>query len=285
MLNQLFHGRAGFHGGVRASAGLCTGLLGLAMLLMRTRLPPRSRKNGSTLQDIRTFFKEPAYLSAVMGIFFIFSALWFPIFFIQLKAIVNGLSPNFAFYTLVILNLTNGIGRLIPNFIALHLGVVNVMIFCMTSLGIMTFCLLAITNVPGTVMFAIFYGFFSGSYSGVVAAMIASLANRDSEIGARIGLCFAVIGIAGLIGTPISGALLTPSYVWWRPIVFAGSCVFVGSSLLLYARFIQAKKKGTWKREIGPEKDEEAQPVQDLPSQEVYFPEGGWRAWSVVFGV
>ncbi|KAG6910731.1 hypothetical protein DXG01_008262 [Tephrocybe rancida] len=200
MLNKLFHGRVGFHVGVRASAGLNLGILVLAMLLMRTRLPPRSSRNGDTLQEIKTFFWEPAYLSAVLGSFFILLGIFFPTFFLQLKSIENGLSPDFAFYTLVILNMASGFGRVIPNIIARPLGVINVMIFCMTSLGIMAFSLLLVKDVPRTVVFAILYGFFSGSYAGVVAPMVASLARNDGEIGSRIGLCFAVAGIAGLIG-------------------------------------------------------------------------------------
>jgi hypothetical protein len=39
---------------------------------------------------------------------------------------------------------------------------------------------------------------------------------------ARLGLAFAVVGIATLIGTPISGGLLTDEALWWRPIIFAG---------------------------------------------------------------
>jgi hypothetical protein len=40
MLNNLFHGPVGFANGVRASAGLVSGLLLIACLCMRTRLDP-----------------------------------------------------------------------------------------------------------------------------------------------------------------------------------------------------------------------------------------------------
>jgi MFS family permease len=40
MLNNLFHGSAGFATGVRASAGLFAGCMLVGALLMRSRLPP-----------------------------------------------------------------------------------------------------------------------------------------------------------------------------------------------------------------------------------------------------
>ncbi|KAF9460403.1 hypothetical protein BDZ94DRAFT_928159 [Collybia nuda] len=64
------------------------------------------------------------------------------------------------------------------------------------------------------------------------------------EIGARIGIFFAFNGIIGLFATPIAGALLTTEFYWWRAIIFAGTAMLVGASLLLVARFLVARRKG-----------------------------------------
>ncbi|KAG6829090.1 hypothetical protein H0H92_005702 [Tricholoma furcatifolium] len=194
MLNNLFHGRAGFHVGVRASAGLCAGLLLIALLLMRTRLPPTPRKQGSTLQDVKTFHREPPYSATVLALFFILTALYFPIYFLQTRTIIDGLSSTFAFYTLVILNGVNTIGRVMPTLLIPPFGAFNVMIASITSLGILIFCLPAVKSIAGTVVFSAAYGFLSGSYAGVLSPMVASLAKNDSEIGARIGICFTFAG-------------------------------------------------------------------------------------------
>lgn len=66
MLNRLFHGSVGFQNGVRASAAFNSGLLLLAMLLMRTRLPPRPSSKGS-IAHIRFFIRDHAYVFAVAG--------------------------------------------------------------------------------------------------------------------------------------------------------------------------------------------------------------------------
>ncbi|GLB39004.1 putative major facilitator superfamily protein [Lyophyllum shimeji] len=245
MLNKLFHGRVGFRNGVRASAGLNLGLLAIALLLMRPRLPPSPRKQGSLSQNFKTFFREPAYVSTIAGLFLLLTGLYFPIFFIQLEAIKNGLSPDFAFYTLVILNGVNTIGRVLPTILVRRFGVFNLMIFSMLVLGTLIFCVLAVKDVPGTVVFTILYGFFSGSYAGLLGPMLASLAKKDSEIGARVGLCFTFTGMGGLIGTPIAGALLTTSFIWWRPIVFSGLCLFCGAAFISFSRHVVSKTKGT----------------------------------------
>ena len=67
MLNQLFYGHLGFHNGVRVSAGLMGGLLILVNLLMKPRLPPTSKKEGSILNDIKTFSRDAPYVLTSLG--------------------------------------------------------------------------------------------------------------------------------------------------------------------------------------------------------------------------
>lgn len=121
MLNRLIHGEAGFAKGVRASAGLNLGLLVLANLLMRTRLPPRAPP--SILPALKKFSRDGSYLFAVVGyvgalkslipILYAFSlyryilmciGVFYPLFFLQLDAIEHGINSSFAFYLVRILS-------------------------------------------------------------------------------------------------------------------------------------------------------------------------------------
>lgn len=228
MLNKLFYGAAGFHQGVRASAALNLGLLAFACLLMRTRLPPKQARGPSVVQQFWNFIHDPAYVIMVFGTVVTICGIFFPIFFVQLKAVVNGLDPNVAFYTLAVLNTASTVGRIVPNFIVGRFGVFNVVIPCVAACAILNFCALAVNDAAGTIIFAIMFGFFSGAYIGLLAPMISSLARNDAEIGARMGICFTFTGMGGLVGTPIAGALLTSHYIWWRPILFAGLTVTCG---------------------------------------------------------
>lgn len=81
----------------------------------------------------------------------------------------------------------------------------------------------------------------------LISPLFASLANSISEIGIRMGLAFTLIAFAGLAGTPINGALLTSHLLWARPIGFGAACLFLGCILLVIARHLTAKQKGTWK--------------------------------------
>lgn len=65
MLNHLFYGPVGFHVGVRASAGLNLGLMTIAVLLIRPRLPPK--KEGKIMSQLWTFCQDPPYMFAVLG--------------------------------------------------------------------------------------------------------------------------------------------------------------------------------------------------------------------------
>ncbi|KAH0578601.1 hypothetical protein H2248_003741 [Termitomyces sp. 'cryptogamus'] len=199
MLNKLFYGPAGFHGGVRASAGLCLGLLAIALLLLRPRFRP-TKGQISTTAVFNNFLRDPPYVIMVCGTTLIYTGLYFPIFFLQLNAIKIGINANLAFYTIAILNGASVFGRIFPNMLVNSVGVFNMVILCTTITGILVFCPLAIKDVAGTMIFSVMYGFFSGAYAGLVSPMISSLARNNSEIGARLGICFTFTGIGGLVG-------------------------------------------------------------------------------------
>ncbi|KAG6853434.1 hypothetical protein C0991_004434 [Blastosporella zonata] len=247
MLNQLFHGRVGFRNGVRASGGMVGALLIIAILLMKPRLPPTSRKHGSTLHDLKVFLRDPPYVIMVTGTVLVFAGLYYPIFFLQLNAIKNGITPSLAFYTLVILNGASTVGRVLPNLLVARMGVLNVMIPCVLISGLLAFCTAALKNVVGTIMFAILYGFFSGAYASLLSPMIASLAKKDTEIGARLGICFTFTGFGGLIGTPIAGALLSNDFIWWRPSLLSGFCVVTGGLCFAATRMLVGREKNTYR--------------------------------------
>lgn len=65
LLNNTFD-KLGFGNAVRASAGLVTGMLLIACLLMRTRLPP-PEKTTALIPAIKKFSKDKAYICASLG--------------------------------------------------------------------------------------------------------------------------------------------------------------------------------------------------------------------------
>lgn len=65
MLNNTF-GPLGFGNAVRASAGMVTGLLLIACLLMRTRLPPPTHKADLT-KALKKFSRDGAFIATTLG--------------------------------------------------------------------------------------------------------------------------------------------------------------------------------------------------------------------------
>ncbi|KAF8646651.1 hypothetical protein AX16_007149 [Volvariella volvacea WC 439] len=243
MLNQWFHGSLGFHNGVRASAGFNAGLLVIALSMMKLRLPPAPRR--ASFRILLSFFHDTPYMFTVIGTFFNLLGLYFPFFFLQLNAVINGVDEKLAFYVLAMLNGGSMFGRIVPNFFVHKFGPFNAIIPCIAICSLLIFCTLAIKDAAGTIVFALLYGFFSGGYVGVIAPLVGSLAQSDAEIGARLGLCFTFTGIGALIGSPIAGALLTTEYRWWRPILFSGLSVATGAVLFSISRFLVSRRKGT----------------------------------------
>ncbi|KAF8646617.1 hypothetical protein AX16_007118 [Volvariella volvacea WC 439] len=211
MLNNLFKGRVGFHNGIRISAALNTFLLVVANLIMRTRLPPK--KQGPAL-PIKDFLSDPPYLLIVLASLLIFFGFFYPVFYLQLNAITHGIDPEFAFYSLSILNAASIFGRAIPPMLSPKLGVFNLLSFFALSTGIVACTMSVVDDVAGTALFAIFYGFCSGATIGLTPPAMAVLSRDVNELGARIGINFGLCGILGLFATPIAGELLTESFNW-----------------------------------------------------------------------
>ncbi|KAH6903251.1 major facilitator superfamily domain-containing protein [Coprinopsis sp. MPI-PUGE-AT-0042] len=247
MLNKWFHGSLGFHDGVRASAGLTTGVLLVSLLLMRPRNLPKKEVGPSAFSNLKTFSRDVPYVITVFGTVCMLAGLYFPIYFIQLNSVKIGIGSSLAFYTITILNGSSILGRILPTLFVSRFGPFNVLIFIALMCAVLEFCTLAVKDAAGTVVYAIMFGFFSGAYISLLPPAITSLAHSQSEIGSRLGLCFTFTGIGGLVGTPIAGALLTSQYIFWRPVVFAGICVTTGLLCFVTTRFMTAHRKGTQK--------------------------------------
>ncbi|KAF9531193.1 major facilitator superfamily domain-containing protein [Crepidotus variabilis] len=243
MLNRFFTGSVGFHNGVRISAGINTFLLIIALLITRTRLPPK----GLQRFPIGQWFKEPPYVCLLISVVFLLFGLFYPVFNVQLNAITHGVDRNVALYTTSILNAASLFGRITPGFLVPITGTLNIGVFFMTCTGALVFCLLAVKDAAGTIVFSIFYGFFSGAAITMAPASVALLAKSPAEIGTRMGIFFGIGGLIGLFATPISGALLTNTYIWVRPDVFAGVTLLAGAASYTMARYFYGRGKVSYR--------------------------------------
>ncbi|KAG2151400.1 MFS general substrate transporter [Suillus clintonianus] len=253
MLNNLINGRLGFANGVRASAGMISGLLLMAYLLMRTRLPLQPQAVSYT-RVLQNSLRDRAYVCACLGMAAFEVGFFFVAFYLQLDSRMHGLSKGFSFYSLTIFNAGSFIGRLTAGIISAYLGVPNTITGCSFISSAIIFSMIGLRSVASVALIGISYGYFAGGCIAMIGPLISYLTPEISDIGVRMGISFTISGIASLVGmcaisffqpsltfslgAPICGAVLTSHYIWWKPVVFAGSIATGGSMMLVFMQFI-----------------------------------------------
>lgn len=112
--------------------------------------------------------------------------------------------------------------------------------------GVLSLCLMAVTNLGGIVSIALLYGFFSGVYVALPAVCFVRLTADKSKIGTRIGMGFALTGVAVLAGGPGVGGVLGTDVtdLHWHSLWIYGSIFsLIGGFMLLALRFYLTKGK------------------------------------------
>ncbi|TFY78600.1 hypothetical protein EWM64_g5410 [Hericium alpestre] len=87
------------------------------------------------------------------------------------------------------------------------------------------FAMLGCVTPAGLLLFVIFYGFFFGASVAMYLPVIDALTPSGADKGKRMGMAVVPVGVACLIGPPISGAVLGADYAWWKGVVFASAPV------------------------------------------------------------
>ncbi|KAJ7230126.1 major facilitator superfamily domain-containing protein [Mycena pura] len=232
MLNNTLRGHLGFGNAVRASAGLVSGLLLIACLLMRPRFSPPAA--GPQLwKTLKRFSRDGVYILAVAGMTAFTVGFYFPVFYLQLDAVTHGVNQALAFYSLVILNGSGFVGRLCTGFFAQRLGVINMIIVATGCGAVLIFCMIALRSAASVVVIGLIYGFWASAFVTLTAPVLAVLTGNMGEFGLRMGFAFWFVGLSALCGPPINGALLTNRLVWWRPALFSGMMSFIGFCFLV----------------------------------------------------
>jgi MFS family permease len=133
-------------------------------------------------------------------------------------------------------------GRVIPGALADKVGKFNMQsLWCLVA-GIIVLALgLPASGNAAYITFAALYGFASGAFVSLLPAQMAQI-SKVEELGVRIGVIFACVSFAGLIGNPIAGAIVThPGGPYGGLNVFAGVLLLTGGGLFTLTRFYIAK--------------------------------------------
>ncbi|KAJ7203681.1 MFS general substrate transporter [Mycena haematopus] len=252
--------RFGFAKTIRLTGAIVPPVLILGNLMMRTRLPPRSKRGGNMAPpDIKSFFVDPAYMIAVVGMFlgswgYISPQLTIYLYmcadvviYIQLFSVQHNVDSTLAFYSVSILNVSGAFIRILGNHWADVYGSFNVQVGCAIGSGAFIWAILGIHDGASLIVIALFYGAFSSAYLALAFACFSSLAKGPQEVGARAGIALALCSIGTLVSAPIQGALLTSEYHWIRPVAFAGTTTLVSGACFFVTRTLHARAVSNWR--------------------------------------
>ncbi|KAM0789162.1 hypothetical protein ACM66B_000011 [Microbotryomycetes sp. NB124-2] len=248
ILNNMFE-TVGFKKAVLTISALSAGLLVVANVVMRPREMARTPNGPSTLELFKLFLTQPMSWMTYLGVALSMAGGMFPtLFLVQQHAAENDVSPTLIKSNIAILNAVGTVSRFVAGFVADRCGVFNTAIPISLLLGVTTFAILKADSTAGAIVWDLFYGIGFGSWVTVMSPMWMSLARSPSELGTRVGVGSIFVAIGALVSTPIAGAILSAANgQYWAAMTFAGVVGLTGTSLLVAARFVQAKRKGMWK--------------------------------------
>ncbi|KAI1806489.1 MFS general substrate transporter [Daldinia bambusicola] len=221
--------RIGFGWATRVMAFILLGLLVVPLAFMRPRVaPPRHKRaffDRDAVRDVPFLSFAASALSAFMG-------MYVPFFYLQLFALRRGIaSTDLAAYLVTLLNAGSVFGRILPNFAADYLGSMNMLAAMTLGASVLAFGWLGANDLGGTITFALLFGFFNGGVTSLPPSAIVSLTPDLGRLGTRMGMLFAFIGMAVLVGTPIAGAILkdvNDDGAWKGLIGYCAATLFVG---------------------------------------------------------
>lgn len=199
------------------------------IVVVRPRVAPPRHKRAFFDRDA---IRDVPFMSFAISALPSFMGMYVPFFYLQLFALRRGTaSADLAAYLVTLLNAGSVFGRILPNFVADYLGSMNMLAAMTLGAGILAFSWLGVHDLGGTITFAVLFGFFNGGVASLPPSAIVTLTPDLGRLGTRMGMLFAFIGIAVLVGTPIAGAILKDvddDGAWKGLIVYCATTVFIG---------------------------------------------------------
>ncbi|KAJ5412534.1 uncharacterized protein N7487_006893 [Penicillium crustosum] len=239
MFDQL-QKKVGVAWATRALGFVCFGTICISISIMRSRFQPKEKRKLYQLSAL----KEPAFTVFAIAMFMGFLGFYNFLFYVQSYAIETGIvDANLGFYLLSMLNAASALGRITPNFLADHVGPLNMLTPAVTITATLAFVWIGVHTVPGIIILAVFYGFFSGGFVSLPPVVMASMTPDVRDLGTRLGMVFAITSIGLLIGTPIGGAILADTNEFLGVQLFTACCLTTSAVLMACVRFLRSGLK------------------------------------------
>ncbi|KAJ6518200.1 major facilitator superfamily domain-containing protein [Mycena vitilis] len=178
-------------------------VLCIANLCLRRRLPPTVTVGPSF--GLRIFGNTAFALYSMSICFAILGGLAL-LSYVGTTAISIGLSRDFAFCIVAIVNGGSGVGRIISGLLGDRIGPLNTSILLMVTAAVVTIAWPFCSTKASLVAVCVIYGLGSSAFSALTMVTAASMGAAEN-LGPRIGSIITVIGLGTLCGTPLIGLL------------------------------------------------------------------------------
>ncbi|KAJ7730923.1 major facilitator superfamily domain-containing protein [Mycena olivaceomarginata] len=236
ILRQLI-AKVGFPWAMRSLGFILAFVLIIANVCIARRLSPVKAPGG--LLGLHAFRSSSAL--SVFGVctFVTFLGFFTMPTYISSSAIAFGISPNFVFYLVAIVNFSGGVGRVTSGLLGDRFGAMNVMTTMTAIAGGATIAWPFCRTIPNITGIAILYGFSSGALVVLLVSTVGQMGGIE-DLGRRLGAINTIAGVGMLCGPPISGLFVNSRLGYIAVGYFAGSALLVGASLIFVSRCLLA---------------------------------------------
>ncbi|KAH6886461.1 riboflavin transporter MCH5 [Thelonectria olida] len=243
--------KIGFAWTVRVAAFIQLGTLVVALVLVKQRIKP---KRSAPLVDLSAF-GELEYTFYTIGCFLSYWGVYFAFYYIasfSREALAEPLGYTQSLNLLLILNGVGVVGRLVPAWLADHIGAINVFVPNTIGACVLAFSWIAVRDSEGLYAWAVVYGPFAAAIQSLFPTGISLLTQDLSKIGVRMGMAFTIVSFSTLTGPPIAGAIIdAQGGEYWGAQVFAGVSLALGTGFMVATKVVRMRRTGTgWRAKI-----------------------------------
>ena len=159
-----------------------------------------------------------------------------------------------AAYLLAILNASSIPGRIALSFLADRAGALETYTAISALSGASMLYWISVSDVGGSIAFAVMYGIFSGGVVSLAPVVLAHITSDLSRLGTRLGAVAILKGIGSLGGPPIAGAILDATDKYLGVQLFgAFSLLLTASFSLLLLIILRRRRPAVGKEEESPQ--------------------------------
>lgn len=228
----------GFRWTVRVFGLILMATMGTANIFLKRRLPPVNVRGG--LFNLKAFHNKAYFTYCISGIM-ILLGLYTELTYISVSAVAIGVSKDFSFYMIAIANAASMFGRVISGLLADKIGALNTMAVFTAMTGITTIAWPFAKDKSQLITIAAIHGFSIGAYISLYSVPAVAMGKME-DAGRRVGMFMSLIGLGGIAGPPISGAICTATGGFVDAGLYSGGCILFGVALLLVARCLHLRR-------------------------------------------